>query len=275
MTRNLIITADDFGAATEVNDAVAIAHGEGVLTAASLMVAAPAAAEAVAMAKATPCLAVGLHLVLTDGRPVLAASQIPHLVDRNGRFRDNMAAAGAAMFFSPVARAELAAEIAAQFQAFADTGLTLDHVNAHKHFHLHPTISGLILRIGARHGLTAARVPIEPGADASPAFNICAGLVRRRFRAAGLTIPDQVYGLRWSGHMTAERLEAAIAQAPNGLTEIYLHPATKGGYEGSAPGYGYSEELAALIAPGVVRAARGPNLRLGGFRDFVSKDVSR
>jgi hopanoid biosynthesis associated protein HpnK len=273
MTRNLIITADDFGAAPEVNEAVALAHRDGVLTAASLMVGAPAAAKAVAMARATPSLAVGLHLVLTDGRPTLPATQVPHLVNRDGRFHDNMAAAGATMFFSPVARAELAAEIAAQFGAFAATGLILDHVNAHKHFHLHPTITGLILRIGARHGLKAARVPIEPGADASPIFNLCAGVVRRRFRAAGLTIPDQVYGLRWSGQMTAARLKGVIEKAPAGLTEIYLHPATKGGYDGSAPGYAYGDELAALIDPGVVRAARGPNLRLGGFRDFVNKDA--
>ena len=195
-----------------------------------------------------------------------------------------MAAAGATMFFSPVARAELAAEIAAQFDAFAATGLALDHVNAHKHFHLHPTIAALILQIGARHGLRAARVPIEPAEvlnEIEPAqarrgpilFNACAEGVRRRFVGAGITVPDQVFGLRWSGAMTAARLEALIERAPEGLTEIYLHPATEGGYDGAAPTYRYSDELAALIAPEVVRAARGPGLRRGGFGDFANKDA--
>ncbi|MEO7026835.1 MAG: hopanoid biosynthesis-associated protein HpnK, partial [Caulobacteraceae bacterium] len=160
--RRLIITADDFGAAPEVNEAVAIGHSQGVLTAASLMVGAPAAAEAVAIAKSLPSLRVGLHLVLVQGRPVMPPDEIPALVDAEGRFRSDMARAGAAIFFRPDARAQLAAEIAAQFAAFAATGLPLDHANAHKHFHLHPTIGALMARIGRRFGLKAARAPVEP-----------------------------------------------------------------------------------------------------------------
>src|SRR5262245_8100185 len=85
-TKGLIVTADDYGAAREVNDAVEHAHRHGILTAASLMVAAPAAADAVARAKATPSLRVGLHLVLVEGRPMLSPSLIPDLVDGTGHF---------------------------------------------------------------------------------------------------------------------------------------------------------------------------------------------
>ena len=67
---------------------------------------------------------------------------MPDLVDGSGNFRTDMARAGAAMFFLPRVRRQLEAEIEAQFAAFAATGLPLDHVNAHKHFHLHPTIAG-------------------------------------------------------------------------------------------------------------------------------------
>ncbi|MBV9694316.1 MAG: ChbG/HpnK family deacetylase, partial [Alphaproteobacteria bacterium] len=128
--KSLVITADDFGAAKEVNDAVETAHRHGVLTAASLMVTGAAAADAVARAKAMPSLRVGLHLVLVDGTAALPVSQVASLV-RGGRFDSNMARAGAAMFFRPKARRELAREIEAQFQAFAATGLALDHVNTH------------------------------------------------------------------------------------------------------------------------------------------------
>jgi hopanoid biosynthesis associated protein HpnK len=180
-----------------------------------------------------------------------------------------MAAAGVRMFFHPAAQRQLAAEIAAQFAAFAATGLALDHVNAHKHFHLHPTIAGLILKIGARHGLTAARVPIEPSAvlraiepaghyPPNPIFDLMAGLTRRRFRQAGVRVADQVFGLAWSGAMTMERLAGLIERRPPGVTEIYLHPATHGDFQGAALGYRYAEELAALTAPEVIRAARAP-----------------
>ena len=61
--KKLIVTADDFGAATVVNEAVEKAHIDGVLTAASLMVGAPAAFDAVERARRLPKLGVGLHLM--------------------------------------------------------------------------------------------------------------------------------------------------------------------------------------------------------------------
>jgi hopanoid biosynthesis associated protein HpnK len=278
--RRLVVTADDFGAAAAVNAAVEIAHRDGILTAASLMVGAPAAADAVAVARRSPRLRVGLHLVLAEGRPVLAPERVRLLTDGEGRFRTDMARAGARMFFDPAARRQLAQEIEAQFAAFAATGLALDHVNAHKHFHLHPTISGLILRIGARFGLRAVRVPVEPStviARLEPRprgpldglVDAMAGLCRARVRAAGLVAPDQVFGVAWSGAMTAPRLLSLLRALPSGLSEIYLHPGLEGGFEGAAPGYRYREEFAALIDPAVVGAARRPEIQLGGFADFV------
>ena len=131
--KGLIVTADDFGAAEEVNDAVEQGHRDGILTAASLMVSAPAAASAVARAKTLPRLRVGLHIVLVDGKPTLPASAIPDLVDDAGMFRNDMTAAALRMFCLPRVRRQLEAEIEAQFDAFRATGLTLDHVNTHKH----------------------------------------------------------------------------------------------------------------------------------------------
>jgi len=283
--KRLIVTADDFGAAREVNDAVETAHRGGILTAASLMVAAPAAADAVARARRLPSLRVGLHVVLVEGAPVLPAAAVTHLVDGNGVFRSSMAALGTVISCSAHARRQLAAEITAQFESFRATGLTLDHCNAHKHFHLHPLVGGLIAAIGARFGLRAARIPLEPAqvlrkierrTPWAPALLTapCALLLRRRLRAAGLLTPDRVFGLRWSGRMTRQRLAGLIRHLPDGLSEIYLHPAT-GPFAGAAPDYHYREELDALMAPEVIAACRDPSLRLGGFGDFLGAATER
>jgi hopanoid biosynthesis associated protein HpnK len=283
--KRLIVTADDFGVAREVNDAVEAAHRGGVLTAASLMVAAPAAADAIARARRMPSMRVGLHVVLVEGRPLLPASAVTHLVDGNGLFRSNMAALGTTLSCSRQARHQLAAEITAQFAAFRATGLTLDHCNAHRHFHLHPVVGGLIAAIGARFGLRAVRIPLEPAhvlrkierqTPWAPALLTApfALLLRRRFRAAGLLAPDRIFGLRWSGRMTRDRLAGLIRNLPNGLSEIYLHPAT-GPFAGSAPGYHYREELDALMAPEIVAASRDSSLRLGGFGDFLGPETAR
>jgi hopanoid biosynthesis associated protein HpnK len=276
--KQLIVTADDFGAAVAVNEAVERAHRDGILSAASLMVAGDAAGDAVIRARALPQLRVGLHLVLVEGRPVLPAKAVPDLVDRNGHFRTDMARAGAAMFFLPRVRAQLAAEIEAQFAAFGATGLTLDHVNAHKHFHLHPTIAALIVKIGKAHGVKGARVPLEPQAVLGrvekhrPSGVVAlttpfAKGLRRRFRRAGIAAPDAVFGLAWSGAMTPDRLAGLIANLPDGLSEIYMHPAT-GAYPGSAPGYRYAAELAALTDPRMGGLIAAHNIRVGGFGDF-------
>lgn len=67
--RTLIINGDDFGLSHGVNDGIVEAHTRGVLTSASLMVNASAAAEAAAQARQHPGLSVGLHFV--DDSPQL------------------------------------------------------------------------------------------------------------------------------------------------------------------------------------------------------------
>jgi chitin disaccharide deacetylase len=279
--KRLIVTADDFGAAAQVNEGVERAHRNGILSAASLMVAGAAAGDAVQRARTMPSLRVGLHLVLVEGKPILPAHAVPDLVDASGHFRTDMARAGAAMFFFPKVRAQLAAEIEAQFAAFAATGLRLDHVNAHKHFHLHPTIAALIVKAAKAHGVKGARVPLEPQAvlgriephKASGVVMLTAPFaraLRARFRRAGIAAPDSVFGLAWSGAMTAARLAGLIAHLPNGLSEIYMHPAI-GPYPGCAPGYQYAAELAALTDPGMPGLLAAQGIKTGGFADFSAQ----
>ena len=160
--RRIILTGDDFGLAVPVNEAIIEAHRAGTLTTASLMVTGEAAADAVTRARQTPSLRVGLHLVLVEGRPALPPSEVPDLVDSRGEFHSKLTAAGFRFFFRPGVRKQLGAEIRAQFSAFRSTGLQLDHVNAHNHMHLHPTVFGLVLRIGREFGMKAVRLPNEP-----------------------------------------------------------------------------------------------------------------
>ena len=267
-TKNLIVTADDFGAALAVNEAVEIAHCDGILTAASLMVAGEAAGDAVERARRLPALGVGLHIVLADGAPTLPPEQIPALVGADGRFPGDMLRTALAIACNPAARRQMEAEVTAQFAAFAATGLPLDHVNAHKHFHLHPLIATAILRIGRRHGLRAMRVPVEPGAGVM--LNWWARLLGKRARRAGVTVNDNVMGLAASGQFDAPQMAAALAHLPEGLTEIYCHPATADAYPGSAPGYRYRAELAGLIDPQVRAALLASGAEHGSFARFAA-----
>jgi hopanoid biosynthesis associated protein HpnK len=268
--RALILTADDFGLHPGVNEAIELAHRDGVLNAASLMVGAPAAADAVARARHLPGLRVGLHLVLADGPAMLPPDRIPALVDAHGRFGSAMARDGCRFFFLPEVRRQLGAEIRAQFEAFAATGLALDHVNAHKHFHLHPTVLSLMLTIGREFGLRAVRLPREHGAPLL--LRPWLALLRRRLDAAGVACNDYVVGIANSGAMDEATLLAALARLPAGVGEIYFHPGVVSGAEVTASmrGYRHADELAALLSPRVRAALEQAAPRRGGFADVLA-----
>lgn len=268
--RLCIITADDFGLHPAVNEAVESAHRNGILTATSLMVGAPAAQDAARRARALPGLHVGLHLTLADGRAVLPRARIPDLVDADNRFHDDMVGAGWRFFALPRVRAQLAAEIRAQFAAFAALGLRLDHLDAHKHFHLHPTVLSLAMGIGREFGLRAVRVPAEPGLATSQLLRPWLALMRSRLRRAGLLSNDQIFGLGHSGAMTESRLLRIVQALPAGVTEIYLHPATVSGaaIAASMPQYRHQEELRALLSPAIRAALGDAAIRLGGYADI-------
>lgn len=282
--RPVVITADDFGLSSAVNEAVEIAHRDGVLAATSLMVAAPHAGDAVARAKRLPSLKVGLHLVLVEGDAALGAADIPDLVDSAGRFPAAQAALGMRYFFTPGIRRQLEAEIRAQFRSFAATSLVLDHVNTHKHMHMHPTVLRLILEVGSEFGMRALRLPCEPPgpiARVDPAHRDTAGaqalrlwarMLAGRARRAGLVVNDWIFGLAWSGAFDSKRAAALAAYLPQGIGELYFHPAVSRPPElvTPMPGYRHEDEFAALLDDGFRTALAAHGLVPSGYEALWS-----
>lgn len=249
----MIFTADDFGLCADVNEAVERGHRDGVLSAASLMVGAPGAADAVARARRLPGLNVGLHLTLVDGIPTLPPEHVPALIGHDGRLPDNLSAAGVRWFFVPAARRQLQAEIRAQFDAFRATGLALDHVNAHHHMHLHPTVLSIILSLAREFGVRAIRLPYEPPAGALTPW---LALMRARLNRAGLRFNDRVVGLHASGRIDEGVVLRALESLPPGVTEFYFHPGAESG------------ELATLTSAEVRARLKALGFTAGGFRDI-------
>jgi hopanoid biosynthesis associated protein HpnK len=247
------------------------------------MMGAPATADAVARARRLPRLAVGLHVNLVDGNPMLPPDAVPALLDSAGAFDDNMLRAGIRFFFSPVARRQLEAEIRAQFAAFRATGLVLDHVNAHRHMHVHPTVAGLILRVGSDFGMRAMRVPDEPWrllrraaapgeCIGPPLYAPWIALLRRRLGRAGMALNDRLFGMAWTGAMTEERLLRLVAVLPAGTSEFYCHPAQAQTPRlvRTMPRYCPVEELAALVSVRVRALIEQRAIELVSYGDLVA-----
>lgn len=280
--KRAIISADDFGLSVEVNEAIEIAHREGVLSTASLMVAGPAAEDAVERAKRLPNLGVGLHLVVIEGASVLPHTRLPLVTQPDGWFSSSQLGLGIDYFFRPEGRKELAAEITAQFEAFRRTGLVLDHANAHKHMHLHPTVGRLLIDIGKQYGLQAVRTPLEPPEPlyaagtytdtlGDAALRRWTNLLRHQILSAGLVTNDWCFGLAWSGHMTADRVAALAAHLPEGVSEIYFHPATHKNalLQKLMPTYEHKAEFEALCSSGFRAGLEHSHAVLSGWRDLI------
>ncbi|MBL8172862.1 MAG: hopanoid biosynthesis-associated protein HpnK [Acidobacteria bacterium] len=279
----LIINGDDFGYSEAVNRAIIQAHREGVLTSASLMVNEPAAAQAVALAKANPELGVGLHLVLVLGQAALPHTEIPHITDPQGRFSNSSFHAGVQYYFSPAARRELRREMRAQFEKFAATGLPFSHVDGHTHLHQHPVIFRELMQLCAEFGVPRVRVVkgemrLSLRLDRrrlalklvwGVVFNLLGGWCERQLRGKQFVQPQKVYGLLQSGDLNESYLLKLLPQMTATGSEIYAHPLALDADESARrENPGGTRELEALLSPRVRQAVAQAGFRLATYQTF-------
>lgn len=282
----IILNADDFGDSASINAAVLLAHREGVLTSASLMITGEAAQEAVTLARETPTLAVGLHLVVAAGQPALPAHRLPHVVNGKGRFADDPMWAGLQYAFSRAAQHELAHEIEAQFEQFAATGLPLSHVDGHLHMHLHPTVLGLLLPLAVAHGAQGVRLPrddlwlsldydrarVGHKVAWSAAFGLLSRLGLHRVGQQRLVAPDRVYGLMQTGRMDEAYVLRVLSRLQESSAELYFHPSTCPEGEATGPNPG---DLQALLSPAVRRVIEERGITPATYSDLRSERAKR
>ncbi len=272
----VVVTADDFGRTSSINRAVSMACEWGILTAASMIVCGDALEEAVEMAANYPKLSVGLHIMLSDGRPVLPAADVPGLVDRHGCFAKSPAKAGVAYWRSRKKLAgQIGAEVKAQFDKAEKAGIRLTHVDCHHHLHMHPLLFDIIAKEAAARGVAWIRMPREPfslvlGLHASrfelkaPLARLVFGLLATRnlqtVRKCGLSVVDNVYGLSGTGRMDEPYLFSLLQYVRGAASEIYLHPdlASPSG----------KEETKGVTSKQVRRRLEALGFQLTGFREL-------
>ncbi|HEY4230172.1 MAG TPA: hopanoid biosynthesis-associated protein HpnK [Thermoanaerobaculia bacterium] len=279
------MTADDFGFSHGVNQAILRAHREGIVTSTSLMVTGDAATEAVAIARANPDLAVGLHLVVVSGRAALPPQEIPALADERGLFRGGPVGIGLRYQFSRAARTQLSREIREQLVRFRETGLPLSHVDGHLHMHLHPVVLSCLLELSEEFGITTIRLPREElgwnlafdprSAARKVVWSAIFGRLRRhagsKLSPTGIAASDRVYGLLQTGRISEAYLLDLLPRLASstdslGDVEIYAHPdASPSGEPGmplnGPPGAG-ERELEALLSPRVRKAVEDAGFML-------------
>jgi hopanoid biosynthesis associated protein HpnK len=234
----LIVNADDFGLTAGVNRAIVELHHAGVLTSTTLMARASATGEAIELARATPSLGVGCHVVLVDGQPVLPPQQIPTLVDRRtGCFPPKLGTLLMRLFTGRIRSAEIEAEAAAQIALLQSRGLRLTHIDTHKHTHMFPAVLRPLLRAARAAGIGAVRNPFEPewAVRATPhaAWTRSAEVIALRrlgpfflrlIAQHGFTTTDGTVAVTGTGTLDAAAVQSLLRNLPAGTFELVTHP---------------------------------------------------
>jgi chitin disaccharide deacetylase len=239
MPSRLIVNADDFGLTPGINRAVAELHDAGALTSATLMASGPAFADAVALARTRPALGIGCHVLLTDGEPVSRPREVRSLLARNGvSFRPKLTSFLAALIANQIEPDEIEREAAAQIRRLQEAGLTVTHVDTHKHTHIFPQVLGPLLRAADRTGVRAVRNPFEqpwafPLSNGSPArtsqLRVLGPLKRSFLRqpqiASGrICTTNGTVGISATGNLDEVTLRNLLAALPDGVWELVCHP---------------------------------------------------
>src|SRR5260370_6953724 len=116
--------------------------------------------EAAVIAKRLPRLATGCHVVLIDG--VAVDSDLPTLCNGTGRFRSRLKEFAGAAWRRKIAADEVQREAEAQIRKIQSCGITLTHVDSHKHTHMFPHILRPLLRAAKKCGIPPERNPFYP-----------------------------------------------------------------------------------------------------------------
>jgi predicted glycoside hydrolase/deacetylase ChbG (UPF0249 family) len=315
----LVLHADDFGMNEQVNAGILRGFTHGLLTSTSILTNAPGCTAALAGWKnltaeslndGVPSLTsrrnladspghfdLGIHLNLTQGRP-LTAGRFPHrLLDPQGRFPGVFALAARLVVAGQTYRRAIEKELCAQIEVLVDGGLAPTHLNAHQYVDLLPPVGAIIPRLLRRYSIPVVRTPWETHLTQTTLLNRfepanwCLAQVKRmlafrhlvQMQRVGAAHPAVYFGTSHAGRIDLDLIRVFIAAAGPGVTEIGMHPGSgnppttaetdDGWFDPLAAGR--ERELALLTSPELAQLLEAHQVQLVRLRDLSCRAINR
>lgn len=276
---SLIVHADDFGISESVNEGVAYAFRNGILTSASVIASGAAFEPALEIARVTPDLDIGVHLTLIEEPPISPHASIPTLLGEDGRFHRGMGVFLKRYSLGAIALDEVRRELDAQIRAVVARGTKVSHLDGHQHLHMVPGIRRIVGELARKYAIPSIRYPRESLRSymlkerGSPvrlaqllALNLCCSMAR----ADDAARPDHFFGFFYGGKLSKQRLMTVLDHLPaSGTCELMCHP----GLEDAASRYGHwgyrwREECDALTDGEVKDHLLAKGIQLISYRDL-------
>jgi predicted glycoside hydrolase/deacetylase ChbG (UPF0249 family) len=271
-SRLLIVNADDYGLTEGVSAGILRAHRKGLVTSTSVLAVAPGLVRAGRWLADEADLGVGVHLaVVGEDPPLLAASEVSTLVDRQGRLAISWRVFLRRCIAGRVDPDDVRRELAAQIDLVAGLGVAVDHLDSHQHLHMWPLLRPVVIDLAVTCGIPAIRVPRSHRRH--PVSLVVNGLSARlaaAARAAGLRFADDASGIDEAGHLDRRGLVAAL----DGFVARGAISAELGTHPGEADDadrhryhwdYTWADELDVLLAPESQRAVKERGFELGNY----------
>jgi predicted glycoside hydrolase/deacetylase ChbG (UPF0249 family) len=308
----LIVNADDFGLTAGVNQAIAEAHRHGVVTSATLMAGGRAFDGAAELAQQMPALSVGCHVVLVDGHPISRPEQVRSLLApakrpgspfRRGsvrrvaatmspenKFYDGFGNIAVRCLGGKLQPEQIEEEVATQIRKLQAAGVTVTHVDAHKHTHMLPQIADAIMRAARSCGVRAIRNPFVPITPLIFAHVLRRPRLWKRYTQVtllrkyldefqrrvgehGMVTTDGSFGVVVTGALDIDLFRAIIGSIPEGTWEFVCHP----GYNDAELGLVHTrlrdsrvKELAVLTGEAARHALAEYQVKLISYRDLAA-----
>ena len=257
---SVVLHADDYGMNSSVNQGILMAFREGLLTSTSLLANAPAAESACeawtavnrerAEGKLDSAASrrelgdnlspfdLGIHLNLTQGRPLTGHQYPAELLNEKGHFPGIGPLFRRLNHIHPESLSRVEKELGAQIEWMNDRGLRPTHLNGHQYVELLPKISPMIPGLLTRYGIPVVRVARERriwktvvGQGRLVAW--LTGLAKlhyakrfsRLISTHATAFPDRFHGTCHAGRVTLDLMAEFLRRArSHQCTEIGLHP---------------------------------------------------
>ncbi len=280
--RRIALHADDLGMNPAVTEGIFRGFEEGLLTSTSLMSNAPDAARALdrwgqlESRRAQGSLAsmarrerlqdpaqpfdLGVHLNLTEGRPMIGSRYPAALLDASGCFPGIFGLFRRLRRGGETAAAAIEEELSCQAQFMLDRGHRPTHLNGHQYIELLPVVGRVVESLLEKLRISVVRVAWErswrqsctwPGISATQWLigglkKSYAGRFRQQMLGHKVFFAETFFGTMTAGTTSLETIAALLtALGDFRLAEIGLHPAARSGAETIAAG-GWHDPLADL-----------------------------
>jgi chitin disaccharide deacetylase len=267
--KRLIINSDDYGRTPEISRGIREAHLHGVVTSTTCMMNIPTTADDIAIGlKETPNLAMGVHLVLTMGRPISASETVSSIVDENGDFfkYTPFIEHRSSLNMNEVKK-EWRAQIGAYIQA---AGRKPTHLDSHHHSsYFSPALFRAMLELAKEYGCPI-RYPLLQSNDDSPEFSETTKHAPDLLKEFNPRRPDVFFVDFYDETATKEDFLNIIKYVPEGASEIMCHPGYVDDVFAKESVYNFQREreLKILTDPAVKETIEAQNIELITFADL-------